>query len=184
MSKRPPTNGNPANGPAAKKSRIDIDDTVAEAKTMFSSLLDSLKAQKTAAQWGHAGCREDTVANIPKAESMVCTVEKLEKKSKDASATVDKLIDALVKTQYCALIDVLRARCAADEDRCMGQTMFVDGLLDYKYSMDHDVAKQVKEKLQGLTVDEVIKKVKAETKTAYKAAAKKQFLNVLEDVLN
>jgi hypothetical protein len=38
------------------------------------------------------------------------------------------------------------------------------------------------EKLKDHTVDEIIKKVAAETKSAYKAAAKKKFTDILENV--
>jgi len=83
MSKRPPTTNNAANAPAAKKSRIDIDDTVTEVKTQGIQLLDPLKAQKATVQWGHTTCRDDTMASIKKAESLINSVEKLETKSKE-----------------------------------------------------------------------------------------------------
>lgn len=83
MSKRPPTSGNPANAPVAKKSRIDIDITMTEVKTLSTQLLDSLKAQKATVQWGHTTCREDTISSIAKAESLIGSVEKLEKKAKE-----------------------------------------------------------------------------------------------------
>jgi hypothetical protein len=83
MSKRSSISDQVTNPPTAKKSRIDIDDTVAEVKTMSTQLLDELKAQKAAINWGHANCREDTVANIARAESLINSVGKLEKKSKE-----------------------------------------------------------------------------------------------------
>jgi hypothetical protein len=68
MSKRSSTNDTPTNAPVAKKSRIDMDDTVAKAETIITQLLDALKAQKASVQWGHTTCRDDTVASIAKAE--------------------------------------------------------------------------------------------------------------------
>lgn len=83
MSKRPPNNNNAANAPVAKKSRIDIDDTVTELHVMTSHLLDALKAQKAAIQWGHTTCRDDTLASITKTELLISSIGELRKKAKE-----------------------------------------------------------------------------------------------------
>jgi hypothetical protein len=83
MSKRASTSDNAANPPVAKRSRLDINDTLVEAKTMSNQLLDGLKAQKDAIQWGHTTCRDDTLANIRKTELLISSIEELGKKSKE-----------------------------------------------------------------------------------------------------
>jgi len=83
MSKRPSTTDNPINSPFVKKPRIDIDDTVTELHVMSAQLLDALKAQKAAIQWGHTTCRDDTLASITKTELLISSIGELRKKSKE-----------------------------------------------------------------------------------------------------
>jgi hypothetical protein len=83
MSKRSSISENSITASVAKKSRIDIDDAVSEVKAMSTQLLDTLKAQKATVQWGHTTCREDTMASISRAESLIESVGKLEKKTKE-----------------------------------------------------------------------------------------------------
>jgi hypothetical protein len=65
----------------------------------------------------------------------------------------------------------------------MPETMILEGLQEFSRDITHKVKKQLKEKLTGLSVEEIIKKVKAETKSAYKATAEKKIAEVLENVL-
>jgi hypothetical protein len=83
MSKRSSISDQATNPPAAKKSRIDIDDTVAKAEIIITQLLDALKAQKASVQWGHTTCRDDTVASIAKAGLMNDCIKEFGKKSKE-----------------------------------------------------------------------------------------------------
>ncbi|KAH0294698.1 hypothetical protein M436DRAFT_82113 [Aureobasidium namibiae CBS 147.97] len=180
MSKRPPTNNNAANAPAAKKSRIDIDDTVTEVKTQGIQLLDSLKAQKAAVQWGHTTCRDDTMASIKKAESLISSHEKL-----DASNAVENLIDALIESEVRAMITALEKYSEIWEEAYeQPEASILEGVQKWQHDITRDVKKQLKQTLKDLTVDETIEKVQAETKSAYKAAAKKKFVGILENALN
>jgi hypothetical protein len=201
MSKRLSTSGIPANAPVAKKSRIDIDGTATEVKTMNIQLIDALKAQKAAVQWGHTTCREDTMGSIAKAESMMSSVERLEKKSKEqvivftnamekkansscsASSAVEKLIDALIESEINTVIRTLDRHTAIYEDLDISEPGILEAMQPYTQSIKHIVKKQLKEKLEDLTVDDVIKTVKKETKGMYKAAALKEVAEVLEGVL-
>lgn len=81
MSKRSSTSDDPTNAPVTKRPRIDIDNTVV--KTLGAQLLDALKNQKAAVQWGHTTCRDDTMANITKTELLINSIEELGKKSKE-----------------------------------------------------------------------------------------------------
>jgi hypothetical protein len=80
MSKRSSTSDDPTN-PVTKKPRIDIDNTVV--KTLGAQLLEALRSQKATVQWGHLTCRDDTMANITKAEVLISSIEELGKKSKE-----------------------------------------------------------------------------------------------------
>lgn len=200
MSKRPPTNDT-TNSAIAKKPRNDIDDTVVEVRNMSKQLLDSLKAQKATVQWGHTTCRDDTMASIKKAESLISSTEMLETKAKEqvivitrniwqeanqyysASSAVDKLIDALVESEINLLNKALeKYNFADDEYGEYPEATILEGFRKYTWEIKHDVKKQLKEKLKEMTVDEVIKKVHAETKSAYKSAAKKKIAEILEEV--
>lgn len=70
-----------------------------------------------------------------------------------------------------------------DEDYDMPDIRILDGIQRYHWTFTQEVKTQLKEKLKDLTVEEVIKKVQAETKFAYKAAAKKKFAGILDGVL-
>jgi hypothetical protein len=72
---------NPA---AAKKSRPDIDDAMAESKAKGTELLDALKAQKAVVQWGHTTCRDDTVVSIKKAELLIDSTKEFGKMSQES----------------------------------------------------------------------------------------------------
>jgi hypothetical protein len=70
-----------------------------------------------------------------------------------------------------------------DKDDDAPESCILQGIQKYNWTLMQDVTKQVKEKLKDLTVDEVITKVDAETKSAYKAAAKRRFADIIESVL-
>jgi myo-inositol-1-phosphate synthase len=100
-----------------------------------------------------------------------------------ASRVVDKLIDALVESEINTLTKSLEKYKMVEGDyEEMAEVSILEGVQKYKWTITHDVKKQLKEKLKDLTVDEVIKKVQTETKSAYKAAAKKKFTDILENV--
>jgi len=103
---------------------------------------------------------------------------------RSASTAVEKLIDALVESEINTLTKSLEKYNYADEDYSdLPEAGILEGVQRYSWSIANDVRKQLKEKLKDQTMDEVIKKVHAETKTAYKAAAKKKIAEVLERVL-
>jgi hypothetical protein len=84
------------------------------------------------------------------------------------------LIDALVKSEINTLTKALKkyslAEYGCDE---LPEFSILEGVQKYEWEITQDVKNQLKEKLKDHTVDEIIKKVAAETKSAYKAAAKK-----------
>jgi hypothetical protein len=197
MSKRSSTNDTPTNAPVAKKSRIDMDDTVAKAETIITQLLDALKAQKASVQWGHTTCRDDTVASIAKAELIkfskmtkeyVIVLDKPMRQVTDfkcrISISVDKLVDALVESEIDALVKASKKYTMADEWSNMPGAMILEGLQEYSWEITYDVKKQLKEKFKGLNVEEVIKKVKVEAQSSYKAVAKKYCAEALDRVLS
>jgi predicted transcriptional regulator len=100
------------------------------------------------------------------------------------SISVDKLIDALVKSEIDALVKASKKYTMADEGTNMPEAMILEGLQEYSWEIKYDVKKQLKEKFKGLTVDEVIKKVKVETQSSYKAVAKKYCAEALDRVLS
>lgn len=201
MSKRPPTSHAPTDVPVAKKPRIDVDSTVVELKTQGIKLLDSLKAQKAAIQWGHTTCRDDTLACIKRAESLISSVEELETKSKEqvivlsrtiiqeanlycsVHSQMNKLIVALVESEINTLATALNRY---NTSNCCGElpeeASILDGVQQYQRSIARDVKNHLKEKFKDLSVDEVIKTVQAETKSAYMQAAKETLADILEDV--
>jgi hypothetical protein len=72
----------------------------------------------------------------------------------------------------------------ADECGDMPETKILEGLQEYNWEIKFGVKKQLKEKFKGLTVDEVIKKVKAETQSVYKAVAKEYCAEAIDKVLS
>ncbi|TIA67491.1 hypothetical protein D6C83_01936 [Aureobasidium pullulans] len=82
MSKRPAPDDKPASLPFAKKSRLEIDEGLAEVRAKGASLLEGLKLQKTTFQWPQPSAREEIITNIAKAETMMSSLTKLEQKSK------------------------------------------------------------------------------------------------------
>lgn len=61
------------------------------------------------------------------------------------------------------------------------EASILEAVQQYQRGIECEVRQQIKEKLKDLSLDEVIKKVRAETKSTYKAAAKKKIADVLED---
>ena len=209
MSKRSSTSDNPTNypgppnnAPIAKKPRIDMNDTLAEVGVKATQLLDAMKAQKAAVQWGHTTCRDDTLANITKMELLISSLGELSKKSKEQvivlskikrrevnfqcsiCGAVDRLIDALVESEIIGVGKVFNKYQAMDvEYGPVPEISIVEGIQQYQHSIEDDVKEQLKEKLKNLTTDEAIKKVKAEVKGAYKAAALKRIAGILDRVL-
>ncbi|KEQ85305.1 hypothetical protein M438DRAFT_193366 [Aureobasidium pullulans EXF-150] len=108
MSKRSVPDDKPASLPFAKKSRLEIDEGLAEVRAKGASLLEGLKLQKTTFQWPQPSAREEIITNIAKAESMMSSLTKLEQKSKNASETVEKLIDAIINNELnkCSVLHV------------------------------------------------------------------------------
>ncbi|CAD0084926.1 unnamed protein product, partial [Aureobasidium vineae] len=180
---RPLNNNNPTDVPAFKKPRLDIDHTTAELKTMDIQLVDSLRASMATTQWGDENCRNDTMANITKAQCMILACSDLEHGSKEASATVDKLIDALIDSEIRHVSVALRTYATADEARCESKTIFVEGILKCDCSITQLAKLCVKEKLQGLPVDAIIDRIEKETKLAYASVTQKKFFEVLEGAL-
>lgn len=101
-----------------------------------------------------------------------------------ASSAVEKLIDALIESEMKTVYKALRKYSMLDDDYDMPEVIILDGMQKYNWAFEHKVKKEVKEKLKELTVEEVIKKVGQETQNAYKAAAKKQFASILDNLLD
>ncbi|THV95744.1 hypothetical protein D6D26_07337 [Aureobasidium pullulans] len=178
MSKRPAPDDKPASLPFAKKSRLEIDEGLAEVRAKSASLLEGLKLQKTTFQWPQPSAREEIITNIAKAETMMSSLTKLEQKSKNASETVEKLIDAIINNELKQVLSLARRDMECDEQGPEGRVM--EGLLVYDAQIRAEVTKIVKEKMQGLAASAIIAKAKAETEGAFKDVASKKLLSILK----
>ncbi|THW15748.1 hypothetical protein D6D23_08830 [Aureobasidium pullulans] len=78
MSKRSVPDDKPAGLPVPKKSRLEIDEGLAEVKSRSAELLKALKNQNNQVQVGHYVSRGDTQDSLTQAETLVATVAKLE----------------------------------------------------------------------------------------------------------
>jgi ribosomal protein S20 len=101
-----------------------------------------------------------------------------------ASSAVEKLIDALIESEMNTVWKALRKYSMLDDDYNMPEVIVLEGIQRYNEEFEHKVKNEVKEKLKDLTVKEAIDKAQEETQNAYKAAAKKQFAYILDDVLD
>jgi hypothetical protein len=70
-----------------------------------------------------------------------------------------------------------------DECRDLVKTCVLEAVRKRSWSITEAVKKQLKEKLAGLSVDDIIKNVREETQIAYKAIAMKEIAGGLESVL-
>jgi hypothetical protein len=69
-----------------------------------------------------------------------------------------------------------------DECRELVETCVLEAVGKRSWSTTENTKKQLKEKLAGLSVDDIIKNVREETQVAYKAIAMKEIAGVLESV--
>lgn len=82
MSKRPASDTNATSAkPTAKRPRLDLVQSLTQAKTAGTVLLDSLKDQKTWLQRGQIIHREDIMTAITKAENVTSSLIKVEEKA-------------------------------------------------------------------------------------------------------
>jgi hypothetical protein len=57
---------------------------MAESNFKGTELLEALKAQKAAVQWGHTTCRDDMVVSIKKAELLIDSTKEFGKMSQES----------------------------------------------------------------------------------------------------
>jgi hypothetical protein len=70
-----------------------------------------------------------------------------------------------------------------DERRELVETCVLEAVGKRSWSATENPKKQLKEKLAGLSVDDIIKNVREEIQVAYKAIAMKEIAGVLESIL-